>query len=145
MAASGIKVADANVWLAIAFSDHVHHRSARDRFEAQTDGTCAFCRLTQMALLRHLTNAKIMGKYVQSQQQAWQTYDRLSGDPRVLLLEEPAGIEIEFRGLSQSSSPSHLRWTDAYMAAMAKLSAAQFVTFDQGFSRFAGVDLLVLV
>jgi hypothetical protein len=36
-----------------------------------------------MALLRHLTNAKIMGRFVQSQQDAWKHYDRLANDPRV--------------------------------------------------------------
>ena len=64
MPASGeIKLADANVWLAIAFSDHVHHVTARDWFDRQTNDTCAFCRIMQLALLRHLTNPAIMGKF----------------------------------------------------------------------------------
>ena len=62
MPASGvIKLVDANVWLAVAFSGHVHHAPAKTWFEGQNDATCAFCRVTQMALLRHLTNSKIMG------------------------------------------------------------------------------------
>jgi len=144
MPASGIKLADANVWLALAFSDHMHHESATGWFESQTDSSCALCRLTQLALLRHLTNAKIMGKFVQNQQQAWQAYDKFLNDPRVIFLAEPVAIDVEFRGLSQSLSPSHHRWTDAYLAALAKLNAAQLVTFDQGFSSFAGLDLVLL-
>jgi uncharacterized protein len=144
MPASGIKLADANVWLALSFSDHVHHAVAKRWFESQSDGTCAFCRITQLAPLRHLTNVKIMGKFVQSQQQAWQVYDRLASDPRVMYLTEPAAIEAEFRSLTQLSSPSHSRWTDAYLAALAKQCATQVVTFDRGFSGFTGLDLVLL-
>lgn len=85
MPASGeIRLADANVWLAVAFSDHVHHSQAKTWFEAQSDGTCGFCRVTQMALLRHLTTTKIMGQFVQGQQDAWANYDKLANDPRVV-------------------------------------------------------------
>jgi predicted nucleic acid-binding protein len=97
-----------------------------------------------MALLRHLTNSKIMGKFVQSQQEAWRAYDALTADPRVVFLFEPPTIDAEFRNLSQSSSPSHQRWTDAYLAAAAKLIAAQLVTFDCGFTNFAGLDVALL-
>ena len=77
MPASGaIKLADDNVWLAVAFSDHAHHAKAKVWFDAQPDGTCAFCRVTQMALLRHLTNSKIMGRFVQSQQEVWKNYEK---------------------------------------------------------------------
>ena len=84
-----IKLADANVWLALAFSDHLHHANAKAWFDGQSDGSCAFCRVTQMALLRHLTNSKIMGAFVQSQQDAWKNYDKLAQDPRVVFLSEP--------------------------------------------------------
>src|SRR6266567_3197159 len=80
-----IKLADANVWLALAFSDHLHHAKAKAWFDGQSDGSCAFCRVTQMVLLRHLTNSKIMGPFVQSEQDAWKNYDKLTQDPRVIL------------------------------------------------------------
>lgn len=145
MPASGvIKLADANVWLAVAFSDHVHHASAKEWLNAQVDASCAFCRVTQMALLRHLTNSKIMGQFVQSQQEAWKNYDRLAHDPRVLFLSEPPTLDTLFHAFTQAASPSHERWTDAYLAAFAAGSQAQLVTFDQGFSRYAGLDLLVV-
>ena len=46
-----IKLADANVRLAVVFSDHLHHLQAKAWFEAQSDASCGFCRVTQMALL----------------------------------------------------------------------------------------------
>ncbi len=145
MPASGmIKLADANVWLAASADGHAHHVWAKEWFDAQGQQTCAFCRVTQMALLRHLTNSKIMGVNVQTQAEAWQTYDKLANDPRVIFLVEPAPLETKFRSLTQATSPSHGLWTDAYLAAFAIESQTQLVTFDQGFSRVTGLDLLVL-
>jgi predicted nucleic acid-binding protein len=43
-----IKPVDANVWLAIAFSDHAHHAAATTWFDQQPDEAYAFCRITQM-------------------------------------------------------------------------------------------------
>ncbi|MDB6033428.1 MAG: hypothetical protein JWM16_3766, partial [Verrucomicrobiales bacterium] len=77
-----IKLVDANVWLALAFSDHAHHVTAKEWFALRSEGSCAFCRVTQMALLRHLTNAKIMGTFTQSQQDAWKHYDGFLRDAR---------------------------------------------------------------
>ena len=145
MPASGsLSLADANMWLALAFSDHVPHSIAKQWFDAQTRGSCAFCRVTQLALLRLLANAKIMGRFVQSQQNAWTAFDRIVADPRMMYLEEPPGLEAKFRRLTQSAAPSNAVWTDAYLAAFALCSQARLVTFDRGFSRFAGLDLLVL-
>ncbi|MBI4323888.1 MAG: PIN domain-containing protein [Chloroflexi bacterium] len=144
MPAFGIKLADANVWLAFAADGHTHHAQAREWLNAQADESCAVCRVTQMALLRHLTNSKIMGENVQTQVQAWQTYDKLASDARVVYLEEPAALAAVFRSFTQEVFPAHERWSDAYLAAFAVVSHSQLVTFDHGFRRFAGLDLLVL-
>jgi toxin-antitoxin system PIN domain toxin len=144
-ASGGIKLADANVWLALVFSDHIHHATARTWFEAQGNEMCAFCRVTQMDLLRDLGNSKITGRFAQSQQDAWGIYDKLTQDPRVLIITETATLGTTFRSLTQADSPSHVLWTDAYLAAFSMESGAQLVTFDQGFSRFSGLDLRVLV
>jgi len=87
-----IKLADANVWLAVAFSDHLHHAKAKAWFDSQGENSSAFCRITQMALLRHLTNSKIMGQFVQSQRDAWGNYQQLANDPRVVFLAEPTSL-----------------------------------------------------
>ena len=144
MPASGINLVDANVWLALAYGGHVHHPPARIWFDAQLDQTCAFCRITQLALLRHLTNSKIMGPAVQDQQQAWIAYDHFTRDARVIFLPEPPSLEAEFRSLTQSAAPRNQQWTDAYLVAFANLSGAQLVTFDQDFRAFAGLNCAVL-
>lgn len=145
MPASGeLKLVDANVWLAIAFSDHVHHVTARDWFDRQANGACAFCRITQLALLRHLTNAAIMGKFASSQRVAWENYDKLLADPRVVFLAEPTAVEAQFRMFAQSKLPSHEQWTDAYLASFASVIGAELVTFDQGFKKFGLAKLTML-
>ena len=145
MPASGpTKLLDANIWLALAFSDHAHHLKALTWFDRQLDGTCAFCRITQLALLRHLTNVSIMGKFVQTQVQAWQTFDSYLSDPRVAFAMEPLEVEVEFRNLSRSTFPAHLVWTDSYLAAFARAANFSVVTFDKGFQRFGPTSLELL-
>lgn len=124
-ASGGTKLIDANVWLALTFSDHAHHSLAKTWFEGQAEGSCGFCRITQLAFLRHLTNAKIMGQFVQNQTQAWKNYDSLAADGRVVYLNEPQTLESKLRDLTQSASPSHAIWTDAYLAAFAIASQCQ--------------------
>ena len=126
-----ISLLDANVWLALAFSDHQHHVKAKEWFDAQADASCAFCRITQMALLRHMTNSKIMGAFVQTQQDAWKNYDKFANDPRVVFLTESLALESAFRASTQATSPSHALWTDGYLAAFALTTQAQLVTLEQ--------------
>lgn len=145
MPASGIKLLDANVWLALAADGHSHHSAAKTWFHAQADQSCAICRITQLALLRHLTNSKIMAENVQTQVESWKVCDVLLSDSRVVFLDEPANLEFEFRQLTQGKTPQHRVWTDAYLAAFSRAGGCTMVTFDDGFRRFAGLDLLLLV
>ena len=96
-----------------------------------------------MALLRHLTNTKIMGEFVQTQIGAWRIYDSLLRDPRVLFAEEPRDLDTFFRGHTQAASPSHRTWTDAYLASLAIKTSNRLVTFDKGFRRFEGLELVI--
>jgi uncharacterized protein len=143
-ASSATKLLDANVWLALAFSNHIHHARAVSWFNLQTPDSCGFCRVSQMALLRHLTNAKIMGDSVQNQIQAWQAFDTFMNDPRVIYCEEPHGFESTFRHLTNQSTPSHALWTDGYFAAFAGHAGLTLVTFDNGLRRFTQVQIELL-
>ena len=57
-----ISLPDVNVWIALAAEGHVHHLPARKWFAAQPTASVAFCRITQMGLLRLLTNSNVMGR-----------------------------------------------------------------------------------
>lgn len=145
MKVSGVSLVDANVWLALAVDAHFHHATARAWFESQPDESYAVCRITQLALLRHLTNSKIMGTdNVQSQQQAWQAYERLAADSRVVYLDEPPALTPIFQELTQSSSPSHKQWTDAFLAAFSQCLNLEMVTFDADFRSFPNLNVRIL-
>jgi predicted nucleic acid-binding protein len=74
-----LSLPDVNVWIALAAEGHVHHVPARDWFTAQADASVAFCRITQMVLLRLLTNSNVMGRAPRTIVQAWETFAQLRG------------------------------------------------------------------
>jgi len=82
---------DVNVWIALTYGGHIHHRVARAWFEeVDMEERVCFCRFTQLSLLRLLTTQAIMGTdEVMTQAQAWQAFDLWLTDRRVLFLEEP--------------------------------------------------------
>ena len=88
-----ISLPDVNVWVALAAEGHVHHAAARDWFAAQPDVSVAFCRITQMGLLRLLTNPIVMGRGPRTVTQAWQVYGEFRDDRRVVFSIEPNGVE----------------------------------------------------
>ena len=144
MPASGIRIVDANVWLALAFSDHIHHRASSAWFENVGEREALFCRVTQMALLRHLTNPVIMGKFALSQKDAWKCYDLLCRDDRVGFSDEPPAIEDTWRQLTSSRNQRHRVWTDGYLAAFAICAGLPLSTVDRSFEQFRGLTLDLL-
>jgi toxin-antitoxin system PIN domain toxin len=141
MPVSGIRLVDANVWLALVFSDHVHHQVSVLWFDKVGQGEAAFCRITQMALLRHLTNEKLMGKFTLSQKDAWKCYDSLGQDERVVFIDEPADLEDSWRQLTRSRNPRRRLWTDAYLAAFALSARLPLSTLDCGVQQFGGLTV----
>lgn len=127
---------DVNVWIALTFEGHVHHAVAKHWFEAlDRAARLCFCRFSQLSLLRLLTTEALMGKAaVMSQVEAWETYDRWLEDGRVSLLNEPPGLELSFRSLSQLRQPAAKDWADSYLTAFASVSGLKLVTFDHGFA-----------
>jgi uncharacterized protein len=51
---------DVNVWLALTHSRHAQHTNTARWFGSLTDEKLVFCRLTQIGLLRLLTNHTVM-------------------------------------------------------------------------------------
>ena len=63
---------DINVWVALTYEGHVHHRTAATWFATlEPDAGLVFCRLTQLGLLRLLTTEAVRGDEVMTQPQAW--------------------------------------------------------------------------
>ena len=123
---------DINVWVALTYEGHAHHVNAAEWFATVSrDATLAFCRFTQLGLLRLLTADAVMKDEVMSQPQAWVAYDRWLEDPRVELVGEPAEIETRFRALTRLRQPATKDWADSYLAAFATVGRLTLVTFDR--------------
>jgi hypothetical protein len=121
---------DVNVWLALAASEHVHHDLAR-RWWEQESGSIGFCRITQIGFLRLMTTAAAMDGKPLTMAAAWQVYDRLMEDERVVFFAEPPGIETHFREYAAGRNSSPKLWGDAWLLAFAEAANSTLVTFDQ--------------
>jgi len=141
---SSADLLDVNVWLALAMESHPHHNRAAAYWENEASPVSAFCRLTQLAFLRHLTNKVIMADQVLSPSAAWKKYQEFLALPEVECLAEPVGLDERLSDFCNLGRTSPNLWTDAYLAAFAKCSGLRLVTFDQGFSKFQGLELLIL-
>lgn len=123
---------DVNVWLALIVSSHVHAAAARRWFERSERQQFYFCRFTQIGLLRLLTTQAVMQDRVLGMKGAWKVWLRCLEDDRIQFLNEPSGMETEFRrqtGLRQSSPKL---WADGYLAAFAVCAGLTVITFDKG-------------
>jgi toxin-antitoxin system PIN domain toxin len=120
---------DVGVWLAATWGRHVYHRAAKQWFDEQSDDLL-LCRVTQMSLLRLISNPAIMGTDVVTRDQAWRVVDQFWSDNRVLWAEEPDHLDAVFRAISARNDNSHKLWTDDYLAAFAQASGAVFATLD---------------
>lgn len=134
---------DVNVWLGLVFQRHTSHLKAVTWFGGVVD-KCCFCRVTQAGFLRLASNPSVLGPAAVSLAEAWRAYDLLSADPRVTFIDEPEEIEQHWRSLTQSASFSPKVWTDAYLAAFARCTGLEVVTFDRGFRQYQGIHCTVL-
>ncbi len=135
---------DASVWVPLSAPDHVHYTRARRYWDDEAAGELAFCRITALALMRYLTNAKILGAVAMTGGAAWQALKTWLALPQVSWLSEPAGLD---ELLGQWAGQLDLRagkWTDAYLAAFAAASGCRLVTFDGDFHVYRGVEFLHL-
>jgi toxin-antitoxin system PIN domain toxin len=140
---STLNFLDANVWLALIWSRHVHSERARLWFEQAGEAQFFFCRFTQLTVLRLLTTEKIMGKDTKTMSEAWSLWDRVWADNRFGFLPEPENIDREFRSRSRLPSRSPKVWADAYLLAFASVAGLELVTFDRAL-KARGADVVLL-
>lgn len=134
---------DVNVWIALIWGGHMHSLAAQQWFDQVEENKSFFCRFTQVAVLRLLTTESVMGHDTQTMAGAWKLWDRVTADSRISLLEEPTGLEVEFRSRSQLPNPSPKVWADAYVLAFASVAGLRLVTFDRALKSRGG-DVLLL-
>lgn len=140
-------LADVNVWLATVVEPHPEHDHAvswwrNDVLPARS--TVFFCRITQLGLLRLLSNHAVMGPARRTPAQAWHDYDQLLRQQPVAFLAEPEGLDRRIRSHTVGHQPSASLWTDSYLAAFAQEASVTLATFDRGFRRFEGLDFMII-
>ncbi len=139
-----MKLIDVNVWLAAAWARHVHHSIAKSFVDAE-GADMVFCRVTELAFLRLVTNRAVTGEDALTRRQAWDLLLALQNDPRIKFVPEPRGLAPLWIAFSKRDDRSHLLWTDDYLAAFAQTIGAELVTLDAGLrSRYPSVDVAVL-
>jgi hypothetical protein len=135
---------DVNVWLALAFDSHQHHKPAVEWFSTADVESCCFCRFSQLAFLRLATTPGVMMDQALTLKEAWLAYDALYNDPRVVFADEPDDLEPLWRGYTQHNMFSPKVWNDAYLAAFAQAADIELVTFDKGFVQYRNADVTIL-
>lgn len=126
---------DAKVWVALAVDAHPHHAQAKAWFKGIGKNSLAFCRITEMGLLRLLTNSHVMSGEALSAQGAWAVRQQFETHGRVRYLEEAEGFAAIWRGTSGAGKVGPNYWTDAYLGSFCASSGATLVTFDRGFGQ----------
>jgi toxin-antitoxin system PIN domain toxin len=120
---------DVGVWLAAVWAKHVHHPVVKMWFDQQSQ-SLVLCRVTQMSLLRLLSNPAVVGADVVSRAAAWGVVDALQADKRVTWSDEPGHIEPIWRTMSARDDNSHKLWIDDYLAAFAQAGQLTLATLD---------------
>jgi uncharacterized protein len=141
---------DINVWLALLLEDHTHRRIALEWWDTGEADSIAFCRITQLGVLRLLTTPAAMNGKPLTMNAAWKAHDRLYRDPRVVFLPEPASLEEPLRRLASGGAASSSKnrwapklWAEGYLAAFASRSGATLVTFDRALASRSGNSVLL--
>src|ERR1700722_4502948 len=98
-----------------------------------------------MALLRLLTNQKVMRAGVCSIRRAWEISEEILADRRVFFESEPEGLEAAWAEMMRHPNAVTSSWTDAYLAAFARQHDYEMVTFDRDFRRGSELAVSVLV
>jgi toxin-antitoxin system PIN domain toxin len=139
-----IDLLDVNVWLALSVPEHPHHPLARDYWQGHAAERLAFCRVTMLGFLRLLTHPTVMGDQPLGATEAWLAYETWRGTGDVVLVAEPDACELLLAEWSRAGRLSPRLWTDAYLAAFALGAGYRLVSFDGDFTRFDGLELLLL-
>jgi uncharacterized protein len=138
-------VADANVLLPLLTEGHAHQAPASDWWQACADGDVGLSLPVRMALLRLLTNTRVMGTSTLRPAQAWSAVQALIDDPRVVVIEQiPAAHGKLWYDCIARREPTPDLWTDAWLAALARAHDCEMVTFDRGFRSFSKLKLRLI-
>jgi toxin-antitoxin system PIN domain toxin len=138
-------IADAIVLLPVVVEGHAHQAPAAGWWDACNGGDVGLTLPVRMALLRLLSNSRVMGSSVLRPAQAWGAVQSLIDDPRIEVLDQvPAAHGKHWYDNVARREPSPDLWTDAWLAALAQAHDVEVVTFDRGFRSYSKLKLRLL-
>ena len=135
---------DVNVWVAMTVPHHALHHAATNYWNEESVEPIVFCRTTALGLVRVCSGKNATGGNPLSIEESWRKYLRWRADEDVSLMGDPYRVDEELDRLIALGVVSSKNSTDAYLAAFAISAGLRLVTFDAGFERFPGLDLLRL-
>lgn len=132
---------DINVWLALSWNQHTHYSLAHSwlRKQGPASSKLLFCRITQLGLLRLLSNKAILGDEALLLSEAFLVFDRWMADPRCEFATEASDLNVPLRKVAGSfpKKGATKALMDSYLVAFAFLERATLVTLDQGLAACA--------
>jgi toxin-antitoxin system PIN domain toxin len=137
-------LADVNVVFPLLVSRHQKRDAAVKWFDLTAAGDVVLSRLARLGALRLLCTAAVMGRDVLQPRAAIAALEVLEADERMVLLHEPDGLDARLKALVATCATTPNLWADAYLAAFASVAGLTLVSFDRGFSKFSGLDFLLL-
>ena len=143
-----IDLLDINVWLAFADENHMHHIRARHYWETEAVRQVAFTRTTMLGLLRLLTNKVVMAGHPFTVAEAWSAYQSFRKLPEVVWIGDQIDLAAQaddvLAEVTKARDFTPLHWTDAHLAALARVTGCRLVSFDSDFRRYKGLAFLHL-
>jgi toxin-antitoxin system PIN domain toxin len=138
-------IVDANVFLPLLTDGHALRAPALRWWDACADGDAGLSLPVRMALLRLLSNSRVMGTSTLYPERAWEVVGELISDPRVTVIEQPPQSHTMYWLANTSGRmPSPDLWTGAWLAALAQATDSAMTTFDRGFLAFNNLKLQLL-
>ncbi|MBK9657695.1 MAG: PIN domain-containing protein [Rhodanobacteraceae bacterium] len=138
-------IVDANVFLPLLTDGHALRAPALSWWDACADGDAGMSLPVRMALLRLLSNSRVMGTSTLNPERAWEVVGELISDPRVIVIEQPPQSHaMHWLANISGRLPSPDLWTDAWLAALAQATDSAMTTFDRGFLAFNKLKLQLL-
>ena len=125
-----IHLLDANLLIALAWPQHMHHAKAHEWFHVVGRKAWATCPLTQVAFVRISSNTKIIADAV-SPRDALEVLKKIVEVPGHHFWPDtiaPADAKI----FTSAAFVGHRQVTDAYLLALAQYRKGKLATFDNG-------------
>lgn len=135
---------DVNFLLSVITDRHKGFSASTSWLSGKPRRSLGLCRLSQLSLLRLLSNKSVMGEDVCTQKSAWNVWDTLLSDSRFTFCAEPPKLDSRLRLLTSGRQITPKLWNDAYLAAFALGASCRLVTFDKGFTQFSELEIDLL-